>query len=215
MTTNQTDPVLHAILARRVIPVLTIDSPAHGARIAEALTAGGLPLAEVTLRNASAEAVLRRMAEHPGLLVGAGTVIRPEQVERVHDAGARFVVCPGFDPDIVQKCRELGLAVLPGVSTASDLQAATRAAINVVKLFPAEAAGGLRLLSALAAPFPHIRFVPTGGITEENMLTYLDHPAVAAVGGAWIAPRGLIAGENWDSITATARQAVNLAGGRS
>jgi 2-dehydro-3-deoxyphosphogluconate aldolase / (4S)-4-hydroxy-2-oxoglutarate aldolase len=213
VTANDTaPPVLAAAMACRVIPVLTIDQPNHGAGVADALMRGGLPVAEVTLRSAGAEAVLARMAQQPGLLAGAGTVVRHDQVDRVHAAGARFVVCPGFDPDIVQRCRDLDLTVIPGISTATELQAAARMDVEVVKLFPAEAVGGLRLLSALAAPFPGMRFIPTGGITEENMTSYLSHPAVPAVGGSWIAPRAAVLAQDWDRIAGNAGRAVEIAG---
>ena len=210
--TSGVSPVLAAVTACRVIPVLTIDQPEHGAGVAAALMRGGLPIAEVTLRSPGAEAVLARMAQQPGLLAGAGTVVRPDQVDRVHATGARFVVCPGFDPDIVRRCRDLDLTVIPGISTATELQAAARMDIRVVKLFPAEAVGGLRLLSALAAPFPGMRFIPTGGITEENMTSYLSHPAVPAVGGSWIAPLAAVLAQNWDRIAGNARRAADIAG---
>jgi 2-dehydro-3-deoxyphosphogluconate aldolase / (4S)-4-hydroxy-2-oxoglutarate aldolase len=205
-------PILDAVMAHGVIPVLTIDQPSHGAAVADALIRGGLPVAEVTLRSPGAEAVLARMALQPGLLAGAGTVVRLDQVGRVHAAGARFVVCPGFDPAIVRRCRDLDLTVVPGISTATELQAAARMGVEVVKLFPAEAVGGLRLLSALAAPFPGMRFVPTGGITEENMTSYLIHPAVPAVGGSWIAPPATVLAQDWDRIAGNARRAVEIAG---
>jgi 2-dehydro-3-deoxyphosphogluconate aldolase/(4S)-4-hydroxy-2-oxoglutarate aldolase len=212
VTTADSAPMLDAVMAHGVIPVLTIDQPSHGAAVADALMRGGLPVAEITLRSAGAEAVLARMAQQPGLIAGAGTVVRLDQVGRVHAAGARFVVSPGFDPDIVRRCRDLDLTVIPGISTATELQAAARMGVGVVKLFPAEAVGGLRLLSALAAPFPGMRFVPTGGITEENMTSYLIHPAVPAVGGSWIAPYAAIISQDWDRIAGNARRAVEVAG---
>jgi 2-dehydro-3-deoxyphosphogluconate aldolase/(4S)-4-hydroxy-2-oxoglutarate aldolase len=206
-----TAPALAEALARRIIPVITIDDPDAARGLAGALVAGGLPVAEVTLRTAQAEDALRRMAGHPAMLVGAGTVTRPEQVERVAAAGARFVVSPGFDPEIVQRCRELGLAAVPGVSTASELQAAARLGLDLVKLFPAEAVGGLPLLRALAAPFPGMRFLPTGGITLDLMPGYLAHPAVAAIGGSWLAPAAAVAARDWSLVTSAARQAVDVA----
>ncbi|MET7728434.1 bifunctional 4-hydroxy-2-oxoglutarate aldolase/2-dehydro-3-deoxy-phosphogluconate aldolase [Streptomyces mirabilis] len=171
----------------RVMPVLTVPSTATAAPLADALAAGGARCAEVTFRTPDAEQVLKAMAAHGGLVVGAGTVLTPEQAERAVAAGARFVVSPGFDEEVVAKCRELGVPVVPGIATATELMHALRAGLDTVKLFPAEALGGLRTLRALAAPFPGMRFVPTGGIDASRLAAYLADPAVLAVGGSWMA----------------------------
>ena len=144
--------------------------------------------------------MLGRLAAEPALLVGAGTVLRPDQVDVAHAAGARFVVSPGFAPDVVDRARELGMAVLPGISTATELQAAVRHGVTLVKFFPAAAAGGLPVIAALAAPFPDVRFVPTGGITAESAAHYLAHPAVPAVGGSWMVPPAALAAGDWERV---------------
>ena len=171
------------LLAHRLIPIVVIENPDRAARLATALVSAGLPVAEVTLRTPRAMIALEQMAQTKDLFVGAGTITRPEQVAQVHRAGARFVVSPGLDPDIVRRCLELGLAVFPGVATASEVQAAMKLGLTTVKLFPAETIGGLEMISALAGPFPGMRFVPSGGITLQKMPAYLQHPSVA--GGWW------------------------------
>jgi len=206
-------PVLEAIAAIRLVPVLTVASASASAaaRLGAALRAGGLPCAEVTLRTPAALEVIRAMASDPDLLVGAGTVLTPDQVEAAVAAGARFIVSPGFDRDVVEACVQLGVPAIPGVATATEIQMALRAGIGVVKLFPAEAIGGVMTLQALSAPFPALRFVPTGGITPENAGRYLEEPAVLAVGGSWIAPSGLIDARRFDEIARRAREAATLA----
>ena len=132
------------------------------------------------------------LAGDPRLTVGAGTVLNPADVDRALGAGAQFIVSPGFDAAVVRRCRELGVAVLPGVATPSEVMAALREGLDTVKLFPAQPLGGIRWLNALAAPFPGLRFVPTGGIGPAELAEYARHPAVTAVGGSWIAPRSLL-----------------------
>lgn len=181
-----TDPA-HVLDGARIVPVLTVADPATAAPLADALTTGGARCAEVTFRTSGAEQVLKAMAAHGGLTVGAGTILTPEQAERAVAAGARFIVSPGLDDDVLATCRELGVPVLPGIATATELMRALRAGIDTVKLFPAEAIGGLRTLRALAAPFPGVRFVPTGGIGADLLAGYLAEPSVLAVGGSWMA----------------------------
>ncbi|MFF9808387.1 bifunctional 4-hydroxy-2-oxoglutarate aldolase/2-dehydro-3-deoxy-phosphogluconate aldolase [Streptomyces coeruleorubidus] len=171
----------------RILPVLTVPDPATAAPLADALTAGGARCAEVTFRTPDAEQVVKTMAAHGGLAVGAGTVLTAEQAERAVAAGARFVVSPGLDEEVVAMCRKLAVPVVPGVATATELMRALRAGVDTVKLFPAEPIGGLPTLRALAAPFPGVRFVPTGGIDASRLSAYLAGPAVLAVGGSWMA----------------------------
>ncbi|MYS88672.1 MULTISPECIES: bifunctional 4-hydroxy-2-oxoglutarate aldolase/2-dehydro-3-deoxy-phosphogluconate aldolase [Streptomyces] len=171
----------------RLLPVLTVRYPGTAGPLADALAAGGARCAEVTFRTPGAERVLKEMAAHGGLTVGAGTVLTPEQAERAVAAGARFVVSPGFDEEVVAKCSELGVPVVPGIATATELMRALRTGLDTVKLFPAEPLGGIPMLRALAAPFPRARFVPTGGIDAPRLPAYLAHPAVLAVGGSWMA----------------------------
>ena len=207
-------PVLEAIAAIRVIPVLTIHEASVAPDVGAALKAGGLPCAEVTLRTPAGLQAIRAMASDPDMLVGAGTVLVAGQVEEAVAAGARFIVSPGFDRDVVEACRRAGVPIIPGVATATEIQAALRVGITVVKLFPAEAIGGVRILEALGAPFPGLRFIPTGGITPESATSYLEQPAVLAVGGSWIAPSSLVHAGRFDEITRRAREATMLAQGR-
>ncbi|MFF2078223.1 bifunctional 4-hydroxy-2-oxoglutarate aldolase/2-dehydro-3-deoxy-phosphogluconate aldolase [Kitasatospora sp. NPDC058162] len=180
----------------RVMPVLTVRDPATAGPLAEALAEGGARCAEVTFRTPDAERVVKTMAAHGGLAVGAGTVLTAEQAERAVAAGARFVVSPGYDEEVVAACRELDVPVVPGIATATELMRALRAGLSTVKLFPAEAVGGLRALRALAAPFPGVRFMPTGGIGPGQLSGYLAEPSVLAVGGSWLAtPAHLDAGD--------------------
>jgi 2-dehydro-3-deoxyphosphogluconate aldolase/(4S)-4-hydroxy-2-oxoglutarate aldolase len=179
---------LASVLAgARVMPVLTVRSVSTAGPLADALAAGGARCAEVTFRTPDAELVLKEMAAHGGLAVGAGTVLTPEQAERAVAAGARFVVSPCLDEEVVAKCRELGVPAVPGIATATELMRALKAGLDTVKLFPAEPLGGVRTLRALAAPFPQMRFVPTGGIGASQLAAYLADPAVLAVGGSWMA----------------------------
>lgn len=184
----------------RVVPVVVLDDAGRADDLGAALVAGGLPVAEVTFRTPGAAAVLGRLADRGDLVVGAGTVLTPEQVEQAHGAGARFVVSPGLSADVVRRCRELGLPVIPGVSTATEIMQALGLGLDTVKFFPAEACGGLPTVKALAAAFPQVRFVPTGGITAASAPAYLAHPAVAAIGGSWMVAPDLLAAGEWDEV---------------
>ncbi|MGQ4363507.1 bifunctional 4-hydroxy-2-oxoglutarate aldolase/2-dehydro-3-deoxy-phosphogluconate aldolase [Streptomyces sp. SAS_272] len=192
----------------RVMPVLTIPSPTMAAPLAEALVAGGARCAEVTFRTPDAEQALEAMAAHGGLTVGAGTVLTPGQVERAVAAGARFVVSPGFDEQVVSRCAELGVSVIPGIATATELMRALRAGLDTVKLFPAEPLGGLSTLRALAAPFPGTRFIPTGGIRAAHLAAYLADPSVLAVGGTWLATPAHLERGDYEEIRRLTAEAV-------
>jgi 2-dehydro-3-deoxyphosphogluconate aldolase/(4S)-4-hydroxy-2-oxoglutarate aldolase len=207
------EDVIGALGAGRLVPVVVLDDPALAGPLAEALVAGGLPCAEVTFRTPAAEAALAALAADPRLLVGAGTVVRPEQVDRAVLAGARFVVSPGFSAAVVRRCRQAGVPVIPGVATASEVQAAGEADLAVLKFFPAEPLGGLPMLRALAAPFPGVRFVPTGGIGVAQLGAYLGDPRVLAVGGSWMVAPELLATGAWEEVTRRTAEAVALAGG--
>lgn len=185
----------------RVVPVVVLDDVSRAADLGAALVAGGLPIAEVTFRTPDAAAVLGRLAERGDLMVGAGTVITAEQVDRAQAAGARFVVSPGLSADVVRRCQALDLPVFPGVSTATEIIAALDLGLDTVKLFPAEACGGLPTVKALSAAFPQVRFMPTGGITAATASDYLAHPAVVAVGGSWMVAPDLLAAGDWDEVT--------------
>jgi 2-dehydro-3-deoxyphosphogluconate aldolase/(4S)-4-hydroxy-2-oxoglutarate aldolase len=201
-------PVLGRLGDLGVIPVVVIDDPSRAAALGSALLLGGLPCAEVTLRTDTALESLRALAENPDLLVGAGTVLRPAQVEAALQAGARYIVSPGFSASVVSECQRSGVPVLPGVATATEIQAALEAGLEAVKFFPAEASGGLALLKALAAPFRGLRFVPTGGITADRLASYLAEPSVLAVGGSWLASADLLAAKDFVQITDRAAAAV-------
>ncbi|MGH2926649.1 MAG: bifunctional 4-hydroxy-2-oxoglutarate aldolase/2-dehydro-3-deoxy-phosphogluconate aldolase [Solirubrobacteraceae bacterium] len=207
MVTSVTD-VLAAVLERRLVPVVVLQDAAAAPPLADALVAGGLPVAEVTFRTPAAEAALRALASRTDVLAGAGTVLTPDQVDRAADAGARFVVSPGVSAAVVQRGQELGLAVLPGVATASEVMKALDLGIDVVKFFPAETSGGPAAVKALAAPFPGLRFVPTGGIGAAQLPGYLGIPAVAAVGGSWMVAPSLVAAHDFDEITRRTAAAV-------
>ena len=195
----------------RVIPVVVLDDSTAAAPLAGALADGGLPCAEITLRTAAGEAAISTMAQQRNLLVGAGTVLDVSQAEHAVEAGARFIVSPGFDEEVVRRCQELSVPVLPGAATATEIQRARRAGLRVVKFFPAETLGGVNALDAMSAPFPDMRFIPTGGISRRNLQPYLARSAVLAVGGSWMVPRQLIADRNWAQVTRLARDAARLA----
>ncbi|MPY56135.1 bifunctional 4-hydroxy-2-oxoglutarate aldolase/2-dehydro-3-deoxy-phosphogluconate aldolase [Streptomyces spongiae] len=192
----------------RIMPVLTVPDAATAAPLAEALATGGVRCAEVTFRTPDAEQALKAMTAHGGLTVGAGTVLTPEQAERAVSAGARFVVSPGFDAEVIARCRELGVPMVPGIATATELMRALGSGLHKVKLFPAEQLGGTGMLKALAAPFPQARFVPTGGIGPAHLTGYLSHPAVLAVGGSWMASAGHLERGDYDGIRRLTAEAV-------
>ncbi|MEU4876517.1 bifunctional 4-hydroxy-2-oxoglutarate aldolase/2-dehydro-3-deoxy-phosphogluconate aldolase [Streptomyces sp. NPDC021608] len=208
LSAGPADGMATLLAGARLLPVLTVPSPASAGPLADALAAGGATCAEVTLRTPGAEQALREMAAHGGLAVGAGTVLTAEQAERAVAAGARFVVSPGFDEEVVATCRDLGVPVVPGVATATELMRALKAGLTAVKLFPAEPLGGPRTLRALAAPFAGVRFVPTGGIDASRMAAYLAEPAVLAVGGSWMATPAHLERGAYDEIRRLTAEAV-------
>lgn len=194
-----------------VIPVIVIDDAAAALPLADALVAGGLPCAEVTLRTPAGMAVLAAIAKaRADIVVGAGTVLTHDQAKEAIDAGAEFIVTPGFNPAVVDYCLEVGVAVYPGVCTPTEIDMALQRGLSVLKFFPAEAIGGLALLKAIAAPYHAVRFIPTGGITLENLAGYLTFPGVVACGGSWLAPASAIAQHNFDMIREQAARTVNL-----
>ena len=172
-----------------IVPVVVLDDESRAADLGRILVDGGLPIAEVTLRTPGALAAIATMARNADLLVGAGTVLTPEQATAAAEAGARFVVCPGLSRAVVERCRALGLPVLPGVATATEVLAARDLGVEAVKFFPAETSGGAPAVAALAAVFGDMRFVPTGGITAAKAGDYLALPSVLAIGGSWMVPR--------------------------
>ena len=207
--------VEQALGAARVLPVVVLRDAKAAEPLADALLAGGLPVAEVTFRTDAAAESIEIMSRRPDLLVGAGTVLTPEQVDRAVDAGARFLVSPGFGPAVVRRCAERGVPVYPGVATATEIQMALDAGLRTVKFFPAEQLGGAATVKALAAPFRDVRFVPTGGCTTDHLPGYLKLPSVLAVGGSWMVAPDLLAAGDWAEVTRRAAAAVETVRGVS
>ena len=194
----------------RVVPVVVLDRADDAAPLADALVGGGIGCMEITFRTAAAADAIASVAGRDDVVVGAGTVTTAAQAVTAIDAGSRFVVSPGFDDGVAAVCRERGVAYLPGVATATEIMRARAAGLDVLKLFPAGAIGGLATLKALAGPFPDVRFVPTGGVDEARAAEYLAHPAVLAVGGSWMAPREAVNAGDWARIKELARGAAKL-----
>ncbi|WP_435792204.1 bifunctional 4-hydroxy-2-oxoglutarate aldolase/2-dehydro-3-deoxy-phosphogluconate aldolase [Actinacidiphila glaucinigra] len=194
-----------------VIPVLTLDDPADAPPLVRALARGGLTAVEITLRTPAAlEAIAAAAREVPEAVVGAGTVVRAEQVGAAARAGARFLVSPGWTGGLLDSMAASGLPFLPGVSTASEVVALAERGVRELKFFPAEAAGGTAYLRALAAPLPEIRFCPTGGIDAARAPAYLALPNVACVGGSWMVPQDALRDRDWDRVERLAREAAAL-----
>lgn len=199
---------LDTLARSRIVPVIVLDDPRQARPLADALLAGGISCAEITLRTPAGLAAVAELASRDDLLVGAGTVLTAHQVDAAVDAGAQFIVSPGLGLDVVDRARRRGVTVLPGVATATELQAAAGAGLGAVKFFPAGALGGLGMLDALSGPFPGMRFMPSGGVTAANAGAYLAHPAVFAVGGSWMVPRAVVNAGDAATITRLCRAAV-------
>lgn len=193
-----------------VVPVLVIEDLAHAFPLAEALVAGGLPALEVTLRTPVALDAIRAMAEVPGGVVGAGTLLTPADVKAAKAAGAKFGVSPGATDRLIDACAEAELPLLPGAATATEVMVLLEKGYRVQKFFPAEVSGGAPALKAIGAPIPQVRFCPTGGISLKNAEDYLSLPNVLCVGGSWVAPAGLMAAGDWQGVTRLAAEAARL-----
>ncbi len=216
MKEQEIHPVFRQLGGCGIASVVTIDSPAHAVPLAKALLAGGISAMELTLRSAGALECLRRIVEEvPGMLAGAGTILSVSQVEEVLAAGAAFGVAPGTNINVLRAARDEGLPFAPGVATPSDIELALDFDCRVLKFFPAEAIGGLRYLKNIAVPYRHlgVRYIPLGGVSPENLITYSSSPDVLAVGGSWLAPRVLVENGDWAAIEQLARQAVELVKG--
>lgn len=195
-----------------VVPVVVLDDADDAAPLADALIKGGLPCAEVTFRTEAAEESIRIMSEkYPEMLVGAGTVLTTEQVDRAVAAGAKFIVSPGFDPEIVDYCMEKNIPVFPGCVSPSEVAQAVKRGLKVVKFFPAEQAGGLAMLKAMAAPYTMLKFMPTGGINTKNLKEYLGFSKILCCGGSWMVKGDMIKNKEFDKITEMTKEAVELA----
>ncbi|MDR2471037.1 MAG: bifunctional 4-hydroxy-2-oxoglutarate aldolase/2-dehydro-3-deoxy-phosphogluconate aldolase [Treponema sp.] len=199
-----------------IVPVIKIDDVEKALPLAQALLAGGIPCAEVTFRTAQGEEAMRRISTGlPEILLGAGTVLTVDQVDRAMDAGARFIVSPGLNPKVVAHCVNKGIPITPGCSGPSDIEAALEAGLDVVKFFPAEPQGGLGYIKAVAAPYPNVKFMPTGGINADNIGAYLAYEKIVACGGSWMAGADLINAGKFNEITALCKEAQKKAQGFS
>ncbi len=199
-----------------VIAVLVIDEARHGVPVARALLEGGITAMELTLRTPAALEAMRAIrAEVRGMLAGVGTVIRPDQVRQVVEAGAAFAVAPGFNRRVLETALAAGIPFAPGIATPTDIEAALELECRLLKFFPAEPSGGLAYLASIAAPYAHLglRYIPLGGLGEKNMRAYLESPLVGALGGSWLAPRELIKAERWDQIRDHAKAAAEAVRG--
>ena len=194
-----------------IIPVVALDKVEDAQPLAKALIEGGIPCAEVTFRTAAAEESIRIMAtEHPEMLIGAGTVLTIDQVDRAVAAGAKFIVSPGFDPEIVDYCLSKDILVLPGCITPSEVAQAVKRGLEVVKFFPAEQFGGVNTIKALAAPYVNVKFMPTGGISAKNLRDYLGFKKIVACGGSWMVKGDLVEAGEFDKIKEMTAEAVAL-----
>lgn len=201
--------ILRKISLIGIVPVIKINDVEKAVPLAEALCEGGIPVAEVTFRTEEAEEAISRISKKvPKMLVGAGTVLTIEQVDRAVNAGAKFIVSPGLNPKVVEYCVRNGIPITPGCSNPSDIEQALELGLDVVKFFPAEAAGGVKMLKSLSGPYGNIKFMPTGGIDASNINDYLSFPKVLACGGSWMVPEGSIAAGDFEKITILAREAM-------
>jgi 2-dehydro-3-deoxyphosphogluconate aldolase/(4S)-4-hydroxy-2-oxoglutarate aldolase len=208
-------PVEERLRELGVVPVVSIEDAADAPALGKALAAGGLPVAEVTFRTPAAEDAIRALSDAcPDVLIGAGTVLDPVTVDRAAASGASFVVAPGLNPEVVRRCQDIGLPVVPGVATPTEVEQARGLGLRLLKLFPAVPSGGLPMVRALAGPYGDVTFMPTGGITAETLPDWLAQPNVTAVGGTWIAPTADISAGRFADITTraeAARAVVRLA----
>ena len=194
-----------------IVPVVVLDDAKDAAPLAKALVEGGLPCAEVTFRTAAAADVIKNMVdEFPEILVGAGTVLTTEQVDRAVECGAKFIVSPGLNPEVVKYCMERDIPVTPGTQTPSEMEQAMSLGLDFVKFFPAEPAGGLKMIKAVAAPYVNLSFMPTGGISAKNVREYLAYDRIVACGGSWMVPKNLVNEGKFDEIKALVAEAAAI-----
>ena len=203
--------VLQLMKKSGVIPVVVLDDTAKALTTANALLAGGVSVMEITFRTAAAADSIKAVSENcPEMLVGAGTVVTLDQCKQALECGAKFIVSPGFDPEVVSWCVERNIPITPGCVTPTEIMAATKLGLNVVKFFPAGVYGGLKAMKSLSAPFGGVKFIPTGGVDAKNLKEYLEAPFVHAVGGSWLCPKKEIAAGNFDAVTALCREASEI-----
>jgi 2-dehydro-3-deoxyphosphogluconate aldolase / (4S)-4-hydroxy-2-oxoglutarate aldolase len=195
----------------RLVPVVVVQDAHDASPLAAALKAAGLGCAEITFRSAAAAEAIKAIADDPGMVVGAGTVLRAGQLEEALAAGAQFIVTPGFSKEVVRLALEASVPVFPGVATPTEILMALEEGLDVVKFFPAEAMGGVSTLKALAGPFPSVRFIPTGGITAARLASYLELKSVLAVGGSWMVAPDLLAERRFDEVRRLTAEALDVA----
>lgn len=201
--------ILNEISKRGIVPVLVLNDAEKAVPVAEALFRGGLDCAEITFRTAAAEDSIRKICNtYPDMLVGAGTVLSIEQVDKAVAAGAKFIVTPGYNPAVVNYCCEKNIPIIPGCMDTNAIEMALETGLNTVKFFPAEQAGGVKMMKALSGPYVNLHFMPTGGINRENLRSYLAFDKVVACGGSWMVKKDFIANEQFDEIANLAREAV-------
>ncbi len=203
--------VLDRLKQSGVVPVVVLDDAKDAVATAKALLAGGVDVMEITFRTAAAADSIKAVTENcPDMLVGAGTVITLEQCKKAVECGAKFIVSPGFDPEVAAWCVERNVPITPGCVTPTEIVAAMKLGLNAVKFFPAGVYGGLKAMKALSAPFGGIKFIPTGGVDAKNLKEYLEAPFVHAVGGSWLCPKKEIAAGNFDAVTALCHEASRI-----
>ena len=193
-----------------IIPVVVLDDAKDAEKLGEALVVGGLPCAEVTFRTDAALESIKIMAQNKDLLVGAGTVLTIEQVDKAVNAGAKFIVSPGLNPKVVKYCVDNNIPITPGTQTPSEMEQALELGLKVVKFFPAEPAGGLNMIKAVAAPYTSLKFMPTGGINSKNVVDYLMYDRILACGGSWMVKKDLIAAGSWDKLKSMIKEAAEI-----
>lgn len=206
--------VIEQIQKIGIIPVVVLDEVNDAVPLAEALIRGGLPCAEVTFRTEAAEEAIKIMSiNYPEIMVGAGTILTIEQAAKANAAGAKFIVSPGFNPKVVKYCIDEGIMIIPGIATPSELEHALEMGINIVKFFPAEAAGGLYMIKAMSGPYTSVKFMPTGGINEVNVKHYLKFDKVIACGGSWMVRSDLIKEKQFSTISDLCVEAAEIVRG--
>ena len=195
-----------------IVPVIKLNNPERdAANLGRALCAGEVPVAEITFRAEGADRAIRLMSEAcPGMLIGAGTVTRTEQIDSAINAGAKFIVTPGFDAELVAYAQSKNVPIYPGCTTPSDYHAALKFGLELIKFFPAEQSGGLAKIKAMSAPFPQFKVMPTGGISLKNLKEYISAPVIAACGGSYMVTAELIDGQKWDEITRLCKESVKI-----
>lgn len=203
--------LVEQIAELKILPVIVLDKAEDIVPLGKVLAENGLPAAEITFRSdAAAEAIRLLRQAQPDMLIGAGTVLTREQVVAAKEAGASFIVSPGFNPNTVKACQELDIPIIPGINNASTIEAALEMSLTTVKFFPAEASGGVKMIKALLGPFSQLKIMPTGGVNTNNINDYLAIPGVIACGGSWMVDKALINAGEWDEIARLTREAVKL-----